>query len=329
MNPYTRSVLSAARAWEPKHVFINEEKLIEAADEIAQMELRHNDWRGEVFPKGDDDRFIAFLIVSGAINACFTDFTTDKSFDVEYPAGKIQTGAFAMFASLMRAMEEGVDVLDPTVLADLTHDNVSHIFRHVETPMPMLQERTRHLNNLGRYFRSKKMGFADIFHKYGFRAFYAGAGIVPALARIACYEDESLWNGNWMLFYKRAQLVPMIYHGRALSSNGALPLLLDPESIGPIADYRVPQALRHRGIIYYSPELSEKVDKGILIQAHSDEENEIRGIGVVEAMKRLLTEVNIRRPKDAQIVMGQLDYPVWKMGRNAEGRHHYTYTMAY
>ena len=330
-NVYTRSVLSAVRGREPQHVFINDNKLIEAAQELSSMDFRHNDWRDAVFPKEDDDRFIAFLVVSGAINFCFTDFTTDKSFDMEYPKGKVQTGAFAMFASLMRAMQEGVDVLDPGVLTGLTQEKVLDIFRHAETPMPMLEEKTRHLNNLGRYFRNKKRGFADIFRKNGFRAFYSsgGRGIVPDLARIACYGDKSLWKGQWMLFHKRAQLVPMMYHGRALSSNGALPLLEDPENIGPIADYRVPQVLRRKGVIYYSRELAMLVHSGCAIPKHSDMGIEIRAIGTVKAMDRLVAEVNLRRSPDSQIVMGQLDYLVWKMGRQAEGRHHYTYTTAY
>ena len=330
-NVYTQSVLSAIGDMKPQHVFINDNKLIEAAEELASMDLGHNDWRGAIFPGEDDDRFMAFLVVSGAINFCFTDFTTDKSFDVEYPTGEIKTGASAMFASLMRAIEERIDVLDPRVLADLTQEKVLHIFRHAETPMPMLEERTMHLKNLGKYFRNKKMEFDDIFRKNGFRAFHSSrrGGIVADLARIACYGDESLWKGKWMLFHKRAQLVPMMYHGRALSSNGALPLLLDPENIGPIADYRVPQALRHKGVIHYSRELAMLVHSGCAIPKHSDMEIEIRARGVVEVMDRLITEVNLRRPPDAEIVMGQLDYPVWKMGPQAAGRHHYTYTTAY
>jgi hypothetical protein len=330
-NRYTQSVLDAIENTEPKYVFIDEGKLLEVREEISQMDLGHNDWRGPVFPEEDGDRFIAFLVVSGAINFCFTDFTTDKSFDVEYPGGKIQKGAFAMFAALMRAMEEGIDVLNPRVLAEITHEEVRHIFRHVKTPMPMIEERTRNLVNLGRSFRSKRMDFADIFRKNGFRALHSsgGGGIVPDLARMACYNDESIFNEHRVLFYKRAQLVPMMYHGRALSSGGALPLLEDPENIGPIADYRVPQALRHRGVIYYAKGLADFVNNGIVIFRHDEEEIEIRAIGVIQAMDRLIMEVNKRRPADKQIVMGQLDYPVWKMGRNAEGRHHYTYTTAY
>jgi len=325
-NRYAQAVLDGMKL-DPRYVFINYEKLIEVSEEIAQMDLGHNDWRGDVFPKEDDDRFMAFLVVSGAVNFCFTDFTTDKSFDVEYPAGKIQKGAFAMFAALMRAMEEGIDVLDPDVLWDLTQDEVNYVFRHAETPLPMLYWRKQHLNNLGRHFRNKRMSFADVFRKTGFKSIHTigGGGIVSELARVGCYGD-----GN---FLKRAQLVPMIYHGRALASSGALPLLEDPENIGPIADYRVPQALRHIGVIYYSKELAGLVDSGVHFTStwgpHHLMELEIRAFGVVQAMDRLIIEVNRRRPSDAQIVMGQLDYPVWKMGRQAEGRHHYTYTTAY
>lgn len=330
-NPYTQSVLTAVAKAKPKHVFTNDDKLLEVAGELAQMELKHNDWRAPVFPEADDDTFIAFLIVGNAVNYCFTDFATHQKFDVANPGGKPWEGAFAMFAALKRAMEEGMGILNPEFLARLTPEQVQYIFRHVTTQIPMLSSRWDQLVSLGKTAVDNGIeNFADIFREADFYAFRDGKGIVERLVNtFPCYWDESRWNGHPLQFHKRAQLLPVMYHGRAVSSNGVFQPIKDPGNIGPIADYQVPKALRSRGIIYYSPELAEKVDNGIEIPKYSDMENEVRGIGVVDAMDYLIFEVNWIRSKEAQIVMGQLDYLLWKMGRDSEGRHHYTHTTSY
>jgi len=342
MNPYLESL---RRAWEspsfkPKYVFIDEERLEALAGDLAMSELPLPQWREEVFPQADDDIFIDFLVVSGAINYCFTDFRTGKKYDVEYN-DKIWTGSMAMFAALKRAMDEGIEILHPGVLAKLDLGETHYIFRHVTTPLPMLESRWEHLKWLGGDCSGKS--FAEEFNSLDLREVEKCVKHLTAQYS-RTYQDRSYWPAlddlqggevtveEYSLeFSKRAQLVPMMYHGRAMSSRGKLKPIRDPENFGPICDYQVPRALRYLGVISYSSELVSKVDSGVVIEKESREEIELRMFGCAKPMCMLLERINELRPTSGLpgITMAELDNYVWRLGRQAKGRHHYTYTTAY
>lgn len=344
MNQYTES-LKAVWNNSVGHVSINFECMEEVAQDLARQDLLLPKWNLEVFPQTNDDVFIGFLVVSGAINYCFTDFTTEEKYDVEYPegSGKVYKGADAMFAALKRAMDEEIDILDPRVLRRLDLGEVNYIFRHVSTPLPMIESRLENLRELGRFAGLLKIDdFSDFFRRSGFRIFSnvrGGLGIAEVLAHPLChsYRDSVLLPGaeamHFLEFNKRAQLVPMMYHGRAMNSGGALEPIKDPENFGPICDYQVPRALRFLKVITYSPDLARRVDSGILIEKESPEEIEIRAIGCARAMCLLLEGINKLRRKSGtkQITHAELDSAMWRLGRHLpkEVRHHYTYTTAY
>jgi len=332
MNSYVRSM---EVFWEdPKHAFINENTLKAFAISIAYKEFKLPDWRAPVFPEADDKTFMAFLVVANSINFCFTDFSTEKQFDVEYPVGERQFGSFAMWASLMRALEEGEKILSPSYLSKLTREKAEHIFRCVETQIPLLDCRVKSLRDLGERMMRDVRGrgvdkFANIFKDADFYTYRDdGQGIMQKLVTFFCYRDTSIWKGHSLQFHKRANLVPIMYHGRAMSSDGALTPIRDPEHFVPLADYRVPQALRSFGILEYSPELAKMVDEGKIIGKDTGMEIAIRA-QTIQAMDMLLSEVNRHRLNADIITMAELDYEIWRLGRKTEGRHHYTYTTGY
>jgi len=95
------------------------------------------------------------------------------------------------------------------------------------------------------------------------------------------------------------------------------------------ADYRVPQILRHYGVLEYSAELADKVDSLKLIPANSIEELEIRAstIQVVERLKHVLQKNHRIRCKSVEI-----DWLLWQRGeamRNEILPHHRTLTIYY
>jgi len=348
MNPYFESLRTLWQNpdFKPKHVSINQERLEAVARDLAMKELPLPQWREEVFPQADNDTFIDFLIVSGAINYCFTDFKTGKKYDVEYPkgSGKIWYGSYAMFAALKRAMDEGIDILNPRFLSKLDLDETYYIFRHVSTAIPMVGSRLGQLRYLGE--DSFRASFAEEFNFLDFRE-VAGCVEHLTLQYSRSYEDESYWPAlddpqvdepgvkeYYLEFNKRAQLVPMMYHGRAMASGGALQPIRDPENFGPICDYQVPKALRHLGVVEYAPELASKVDNGVVIKRESREEIELRMLGCAQPMCLLLERINDLRPGFGlpKITMAELDNAIWRLGRNLPqdvNKHHYTYTTAY
>ena len=334
MNTYVDSIKPT---WQnTKFVSLNEAALEKTAQEFAKRELSLPDWRSPILPAEDDETFLEFIGVSSAIDFCFTDFNTHKNFDVEYPqgSGHIWYSSDAMTASLMRALDEGIPILDPGFLAhDLNEKMAALIFQHVTTPIPMLKERVENLKDVGYILGRKLYGidsFDQLFRQADYRVFNNGRGIAEVLPSIfKSYRDfTKLQEGGQLQFYKRAQLLPMIYHGRSMASNGALALLKDPESIGPITDYQVPKVLRSLGILYYHPKLASKIDKGQEIPENSQMDIEIR-VQTTHGMCKLLKRINLIRPADKQITMPELDYPIWSAGEVSQYRHHYTRTTNY
>ena len=333
MNPYAESCAFVAD--DPKHVFINKQRLEEVARETAFKDLKIPSWREEVFPESDEN-IIEFFGVANSINFCFTDFKTDKKYDVEYPegSGKIWPGAFGMTAAVKRAIEDGFPILDPHFLMFLTEKDAKHIFRHVTTPIPMFEDRVINLRNVGKVLSYWCGSFAKIFKESDYKLFSNGNGILEKLAVFfESYHDVSHYRGRFIEFHKRAQLFPMVYHGRALSSNGALQPIRDPENFGPIADYQVAKTKRAQGVLVYEPQLAEMVDRGVVLHKNSNKEIEIR-VQTVNVMVESLRKVNdiLLALGKIPITMAELDYADWSAGRALEYkkiRHHYTYTTAY
>lgn len=332
MNPYVESIRPAWEAYS-KFVSVNKDKLNELANKLANKDLKLPEWRTEVFPRGDDNNFIRFLVVINCINYCFTDFKTHKKFDVEYPKGKLWEGSFAMVACIKRALDEGVPLLDPNFLRSIKEEEVRYIFRCKKTPIPMLGSRFSQLRQLGDDMaRNGFVDFAQIFQKADF---YVWRELDDCILKILEGFDSYkhfrtfAFRTNTLKFQKRAQLLPMMYYGRAKSSDGLLKPIRDPEHIGPIFDYQVPRALRDAGVLVYNQQLADVID----IERREIKENSIVEIAIgaktVLAMKELLDRVNVLHPLPKRITMAELDYEIWRHGRNSARPHHYTHTTGY
>ena len=87
------------------------------------------------------------------------------------------------------------------------------------------------------------------------------------------------------------------------------------DKITACADYKLPMVLRKLGILEYSKELSEKVDKKIEIVKNSEEEVEIRAntIWAVEFIKQELKKknsgINSIHINDHLWLLGQIKSP--------------------
>lgn len=78
-----------------------------------------------------------------------------------------------------------------------------------------------------------------------------------------CFQDEGLYKGTKLSFYKRAQiLVGDMWNFFDGAGAGEF---YDIDKITMFADYRVPQVLVYFGVMSYSDQLMEKSQKGLLI----------------------------------------------------------------
>lgn len=138
------------------------------------------------------------------------------------------------------------------------------------------------------------------------------------------FRDETIWNGKWVALYKRAQIT-------VGDLNAALNLnLSNMDHLTTFADYRIPQLLRHVGILEYSTALSTKVDTFDETLTR-EEEVSIRAATVV-VVDELAALLHTRTAK--KITAVELDWHLWQVGEalHEKGQlspHHRVKTIFY
>jgi len=304
-----------------QHIKLNHGKLQEAAKALTAEQIKPCDWHLPNYIQGDNENTINFMFLMNSINFLFFDPNTGDKFQTEYK-GQTWKGSEGMVASLTRALDEGIPVLDPKFLANVTEAEMKHIFRG--TPeLPLLKERTEIFNEVGQVLQEKYAGsFANLLQAANHRAFDNGNGIVERLTRdFPSFRDSS---GD-VQFNKRAQLVVGMLASR-LEGTGLFDCP-DLQELTVFADYQLPRGLRALGVLEYGPELAATVDNGVQIPKDSQLEKELRAFTVV-ASKLLQDEVNARPGMNAD-ARGLDSYLWWSARQDKNSRPHVTVTTAY
>lgn len=335
-NPYLRTLRPVWRNLD--YVSINEEKLWEL---IIQM--REKEERGELKAPTWDHPYshppsncppalvIDYICWVNTVNFAFTNFESPyNKFTIEYPEGTFQVGSSALGASFMRACnEEILPIFDTEFMSRISFKDVERIFQPVDSAhqIPMLQERQRILRQVGRILLERYNGSwinlftYSMFIYSGFRAFNAGGrGIVEQLVNnFPSFSDVRKYKGRLLKFHKRAQLLAMMYHSRAVNS-GNMPGLQDVKDIGPIADYELPRALRFLGVLEYAPEMEMAIQKHEIIKAGHPWEIENR-LAMSYVMKKICEGVGV--------AMDKADFYIWRLGRACPNPHMLVLTTDY
>jgi hypothetical protein len=324
MNPYLDSL---GAVWcRPTCVFINDHQIGELADRIRHDDFPIPGWTEAVFPAASDEVFVNFIGVGNAINFAFSDFETRQTFTTSFE-GHEWHGAFGMWACLKKALDAGTDFNDLSWLAMLSASDASNLFQG-SSNIPLLKLRVEILREIGAVLSQKHRGsFWNLVQGCRFLAFGQQGLIETLINNFPSFRDESYHkpSGTMLEFHKRAQLMGMMYQGRAMGNTG-LPSLHDYDFLGPIADYSVPNALRIAGVLEYSDGIEASISAGEIIVKDSIAEQEIRA-QTVHAQVALLAQVNELRPRKINYLA--LDYKLWQLGRSSQRQHHLTKTHAY
>lgn len=140
------------------------------------------------------------------------------------------------------------------------------------------------------------------------------------------FADIGAWNGRLVPIPKRAQIcvadLATAFDGQGWGNLTAL------DELTAFADYKLPQLLRHEGILEYAPELAATVDNYTLLPAGSRAEVEIRAatIWAVELLRRQLAAHGVVRRAS------EIDYRLWAESQTAlpdERPYHRTLTIFY
>ena len=132
------------------------------------------------------------------------------------------------------------------------------------------------------------------------------------------FRDEAIYRGEQVFFYKRAQILAADLHAAF-----GMTLFSDIDKMTMFPDYRVPQILRERAVLVYSPDLQHKIDSLTEIPHSAEEEIEIRAacIKVCDSLAELAQKLPI-----------EIDWLLWQLGEKCLKSlkpHHRTLSIFY
>jgi hypothetical protein len=289
-----------------QYVRVDRTAVERAADQIVAGDISPDPpaWDSSLHWSGDDPERVAnYVLALDALNFCFWG---DPKWRVTY-RGRVLDGYWALAAALTRAIAEGFDVTDASVMAGATRENLQEVFRG-ESEIPLLDARVAHLSEAGRVLLSRYEGrFSKAIREAGGSA----ERMVRSVAHeFSSFEDVAFYAGRRINLYKRAQIL-------VIDLVSALPdqpwaQFTTLEDLTAFADYKVPQVLREIGIMTYSEALSRKVDSLVEIVAGSTEEVEIRAATV--AAVHHLGQALSRRSRP--VTEAALDGILWHLGQD-------------
>jgi len=210
------------------------------------------------------------IFVLDALNFCFWAKKNEEKWTVEYPKGNfVSNGWYALVNSIQRALSEGIPFLDADYLQKITLKEAEYIFRSSnKTPIPLLSERVKILNEVGQVLVKKYNG--NIYNFLVKNGLDAEKILINLIKEFPSFQDYSELRGQRVNFYKRAQI--FVYDLSFLPN-------LKVNNLGCLtifADYKIPQTLRAFGVLEYASSLKKKIDNYEILTSGSQEEIEIR-----------------------------------------------------
>jgi hypothetical protein len=265
---------------------------------------------------------VAYLLVLDSINFCFWPKPGANKWEVQYKSETL-SGYYALAASLKKALNSGVPITDADYLAELSLGTLRQILGG-NGELQLIEERVRILNELGDFLITKYNGEATRLLK---AAENSALNLVKLLVQnLPSFRDAAEYYGNKIYFYKRAQIFAADLYGAFVDKDWGF--FKDIDYLTAFADYKLPQVLRHVGILRYEQALEHKVDNGILLDAGSPEEIEIRA--------NTIWAVELIRQELAQMGKGlrafEIDWILWNLGQESQFKskpYHRTVTIYY
>jgi len=262
---------------------------------------------------------VDYFMLMNSLNFCYwgspkwTVFYQDEPLD----------GAWAMFAALKRAIDEGVPIHEGKFLATAGEKEIEDIFRG-EGEIPLLKDRIAICREVGRVLVER---FNGRFYHLVEEAAGSAVGLVRLLvSSFPSFDDSTEWEGDHLLFYKRAQLAPaMLFEQWKGTQAGEF---RDINEMTASADYKIPQVLRRLGILEYSDSLADSIDGKRRMDAGSREELEIRTATIL-ACELIREELDGKIPG---VSSQAVDRMLWHIGQNKspdDKPYHLTLTINY
>jgi hypothetical protein len=312
-------VLSSTRyvVEQGEHVWINPERLPAIAARLVTSHPPTSTptWYERYHFHDGTERTVNWLLVLDALNFCFWPEKGQQRWHIEYH-GETLGGYWAEAAALTRAVEEDIPIWDAEYLSKMSREQLAHIFRGVPGPgytegatIPLFEQRLQNVHEVGGVLLERYDGqFANAVKQ----ADHTAAKLALLLAQeFPSFNDVALYRGHEVRFFKRAQICVADLHGAF--SGKAWGNFADLDQLTAFADYKVPQVLRHYGILSYSPSLAARIDAQELLAPGGEEEVEIRAATVwaCELLRREIEQLT-----GHTITAVEVDNRLWHIGQN-------------
>lgn len=272
--------------------------------------------------RGSPEDMAGYLVVLDTVNFCFWALPGSPRWKRAWGSKQI-SGYHGLAVALKEALESGTPITDGWFLQDLDTPTFDKILGG-SGRLPLVEERVSALNDLGRLLVSEYSGRAIPLIEEARGSAVALARLLAA--RLDSFRDVARYRGQEIFFYKRAQILAAdLYQAFGGKLWGAFS---DIDRLTAFADYKLPQVLRHLGVLDYHKDLSDRIDCGELIEPGSVEEVEIRAntICAVERIRQCL------KRRGDHVPSCQIDSLLWHLGQDDSYRekpYHKTLTIFY
>ena len=317
-------VLETAKnvAEKSRQVRIDKQALVRFSRKLVQDRVKVPPWNYLYHFCGRSEEMVSYLLVVDSLNFCFWPASGKDTWEIEYQSGRL-SGYYALAASLKEAIESGIPITKADYIADLSLDRLKQILGG-RGELQLLEHRLAILNELGRLLAGEYGGNA---HRLVESAGKSALRLAQLLAeKLSSFQDTSEYLGHKVFFYKRAQIFVADLYGAFDGKEWGS--YVDMDKLTAFADYKLPQVLRHLGILRYARSLAQKVDQRIFLEAGSPEEVEIRAntIWAVELIRKELVLLGKARRAF------EVDSILWNMSQDPAIKtrpHHRTVTIFY
>jgi hypothetical protein len=287
------------------HVSIDEKALAELCRNWVEKGVDAPSWDSFHHFKGAPKDTIAYLFVLDALNFCFWPPPGKPPWEIEYESRRF-SGYYALSVSIKRAIGSGIPITNADFLANITLEEMKRVLKG-KGELQLLKERAEVLRELGQVLLDEYHGEASKF--LGAAGNSALALIYLVSEKLPSFRDVAMHGRDEVFFYKRAQILASDLYG---AFNGAgWGHFTDADKLTAFADYKLPQVLRHLGVLCYEPGLTQKVDHGISLESGSIEEVEIRAntIWAVDLIRQELESMG------RTFRAFEIDGILWNMGQ--------------
>ena len=309
----TRHVIENAR-----QVRLNDDAIARWADQVTSDDLRPSEHALLAQLPGSQAQLANLVLLIDALNFCFW---SDDPIQFDW-RGKIYRRFEAMMVSILLAARYEPRWFDPHFWLEVPRVEIDDVLRGKHS-LHLMDEREFIIRDTARVLIDRFDGqFIHAIESVNERAWPLA---VLLMTNFDSFRDVSNYRGQPVYFLKRAQICALDV-SVAFDTHGHPPLV-GLDELTAFADYRVPQALRHLGIMVLDDDLARTIDGAIELPVCSEAEIELRAASIhaVDRMSRAAVKSGKTAPPWI------VDWHLWGLSHypDVKADHHRTRTVYY